>query len=321
MCTIGTDPELLLRIEQRLSAKQAAQKRLVMGPDDTAYLTTTIIAQSICPEIVQYKHDTAGSLGRDGGRWLLELRPTPSISPAEIVRRTGTLMEKTEEVIRKRVDTVIEAGTLKSFTLNIGSYDENAGGIGGHFHAGKSGRNDLNTYENIRICLGLSLLWSLEDYQSGLRRRSRGYGAVDDMRAGAGYKTTEFRSPSSDWLARPSLAKAALGYFRSLAMKTGELWQDRHELLELRDKGVAYWGYKHVPEGMHLDPEEITRLTSAQRGKYLDDILKGVKKLVNKEDLNTLTFFADKLEGIRDKKTKLIRLDSDKWRAAATCVD
>jgi len=306
----------------------------------------TLQAEDIFTNLIE-KRCNHGSFGRDGARKLLEIRPAPSINAAEIVRRIGFLLKGIEERVHYNLRKHADAYNIKDFSMHIGSYDVSAGGIGGHFHMGiekadssiiyspnhptytidntvRTSRRDnvrrinsnagLETsYDTLKICLGLSLLWGLEDYNSGSERRNSGYGFINDIRSGTDNRTIEFRSPSSIWLARPALSKAALKYFQALVENSDKLFRDNSEVLFLTSLAERYWRCNRSGAQGVLNPSE--------RNNYLNHIMKGVKPIVNKKTLSTLTFFMDKIEGLMDSRTKLIRLDTKKWEAAAKCVD
>lgn len=271
MATIGTDPELIVMRGNR-----------------------SISAQEFIRDIRGMEYDY-GQVGRDAAGGPLELRPRPSFRPRDVVISIGRLLGSCLGIIPP------------TSYLCCGGYDREIGGIGGHLHAWGRGktRSKLDSGHNKgRVCLGLSLLWALEDFHRGMERRLRGYGGINDVRRSQ--PAYEFRSPSSDWLASPSLAFHSLSYFQTLVDRLGEYGRDTEELNSILKDSLQYW-----TQGS----------SQTFREKYLGRILDLVKPISRPKDLSAIMFFSQKLSNIREQDSRLVRIDIDKWRRKAGCVD
>src|SRR5437867_1655097 len=208
LATVGADPELAI-----MQGRNFCQARMFVERVDG------------------HTYEPWGQVGRDGAHdGPLEIRPKPSFKPPEVVGNLGNLLAAAQTLI----------GPVS--TLFVGSRAPAIGGIGGHLHAWgrKQTRDNLhNAHNRCRICVGLSLLWSLEDYEQGCQRRHHGYGGVNDIRRGE--PTYEFRSPSSDWLASPTLANACLYYFQALVDGIGKYGQDIDDVDRILEQSEIYW--------------------------------------------------------------------------------
>lgn len=273
MATIGADPELAIwRGNQPLMANQYFRNQ------------------------VAYKFPF-GNIGTDGCGRPAEIRPSPSAKPRDVVMNLGRLLA---EAVKRIPDT--------SF-LTVGSYVEGVGGIGGHLHSwGRSATRDRldNPKYQSRICVGLSLLWALEDSEKGALRRHQGYGGINDLRGGS--PSREFRSPSADWLASPSLAYHTLSFFQALVDRADAFAQDKEELNDILGASLLYWTNPTPPIEIY-------------RANYLDRIIKLTQPAARSKDIAAIMFFADKLPRLREGTERLIRLDVEKWRRKAGCVD
>ncbi len=273
MATIGADPEL------------------AVGNLEDIVRAETVFSHMVASDFPY------GNFGRDGSGGPMELRPRPSFQPGAVVRNIGRLLSSARSQMPS------------GLSFFCGGWAEEAGPIGGHLHAWgrESTRTRLGAPHNrARVCVGLTLLWWLEDYPLGMKRRTGGYGGFNDVRRGN--PTYEFRSPSGDWVATPTIAYHCLSYFQQLVDNVDKFGQDLDQLESIMTSTIEYW--KNQP--------------NSSRDKYHQSVVDFVKSGVRGVDLTRIEFFANKISRLREDTGSLkglIRIDAPKWEEKARCVD